>query len=131
MKSLPWSLAISAIAFGVALTLASWLFPGFRAEPLWLWIAVAVFMSLSVALRRILVSTVGRLVRHYAIVGGLVLTFVELVLTDWLVPGRGFDIDGAWTWAGVTALVWAAGVAYGEADTTAPAGTPGQSPVGR
>jgi len=28
----------------------------------------------------------------------------------------------------VTALVWAAGVAYGEADSTAPAGTPGVSP---
>jgi hypothetical protein len=128
MRSLAPSLGLSAIAYGVALTLAAWLFDGFRAELWWLMAAVVVFMALTVALRRIVVNTVDRFVRGYTIVGGLVLTFVALSLTDWLVPGAGFDIDGGWTWAGVTALVWAAGVAFGEADTTAPAGTPGQSP---
>lgn len=129
MRSLPWSLAVSAVAYGTALTLAALLFDGFRAELLWLIAAVIVFMVLTVALRRIVVHTVDRFVRGYTIVGGLILTFVALTLTDWLVPGGGFDIDGGWTWAGVTAIVWAAGVAFGEADTTAPAGTPGQSPV--
>lgn len=133
MKSMPRSLALSlglsAVAYGVALTLAALLFDGFRAELLWLIAAVVVFMALTVALRRIVVNTVDRFVRGYTIIGGLVLTFVALSVTDWLVPGAGFDIDGGWTWAGVTALVWAAGVAFGEADTTAPAGTPGQSPV--
>jgi hypothetical protein len=129
MRSLPWALALSAVAYGSALTLSAWLFDGFRAEPLWLIAAVVVFMVSSVALRRVVVNTVDRFVRGYTIVGGLVLTFFALTVTDWLVPGAGFDIDGGWTWAGVTALVWAAGVAFGEADTTAPAGTPGQSPV--
>ncbi len=129
MRSLPWSLAVSAVAYGSALTLAALLFAGFRAELLWLIAAVIVFMVLTVALRRIVVNTVDRFVRGYTIVGGLILTFVALTLTDWLVPGGGFDIDGGWTWAGVTAIVWAAGVAFGEADTSAPAGTPGQSPV--
>lgn len=125
------SWALSAVAYGLALTLAAWLFDGFRAELLWLIAAVVVFMVSTVALRRIVVNTVDRFVRGYTIVGGLVLTFVALTVTDWLVPGAGFDIDGGWTWAGVTALVWAAGVAFGEADTTAPAGTPGQSPAVR
>ncbi len=129
MRSLPWSFAVSAVAYGSALTLAALLFAGFRAELLWLIAAVIVFMVLTVALRRIVVNTVDRFVRGYTIVGGLILTFVALTLTDWLVPGGGFDIDGGWTWAGVTAIVWAAGVAFGEADTSAPAGTPGQSPV--
>jgi hypothetical protein len=129
MRSLPWSLAVSAVAYGTALTLAALLLDGFRAELLWLVVAVVVFMVLTVALRRIVVNTVDRFVRGYTIVGGLILTFVALTLTDWLVPGGGFDIDGGWTWAGVTAIVWAAGVAFGEADTSAPAGTPGQSPV--
>jgi|EndMetStandDraft_7_1072992.scaffolds.fasta_scaffold567909_2 hypothetical protein len=122
------SLALSAVAYGVALTLAARLFDGFRAEALWLMVAVVVFMVLTVALRRIVLNTVDRFVRGYTIAGGLVLTFVALVLTDWLVPRAGFDIDGGWTWAGVTAIVWAAGVAFGEADTKAPAGTPGESP---
>lgn len=128
-RPLPLSLALSAVAYGLALTFAAWLFDGFRAEPLWVVAAVIVFMALTVAIRRILLSTVDRYIRGYTLIGGLVLTFIALVLTDWLVPRAGFDIDGGWTWAGVTALVWAAGIAYGEADSTAPAGTPGQSPV--
>ncbi len=128
-RSLALSLALSAVAYGAALTLAAWLFDGFRVEVGWLIAAVLVFMALTVSLRRIVVSTVDRFVRGYTIVGGLVLTFVALTVTDWLVPGAGFDIDGGWTWAGVTWIVWTAGVAFGEADTTAPAGTPGQSPA--
>lgn len=128
-RPLALSLVLSAVAYGGALTLAAWLFDGFRVEAVWLVVAVIVFMALSVALRRYIVSSFDRYVRSYTIIGGLVLTFVELVLTDLLVPAAGFDIDGGWTWAGVTAIVWAAGVAFGEADSTAPAGTPGQSPA--
>lgn len=128
-RPLALSLVLSAVAYGGALTFAAWLFDGFRVEAVWLVVAVIVFMALSVALRRYIVSSFDRYVRSYTIIGGLVLTFVELVLTDLLVPAAGFDIDGGWTWAGVTAIVWAAGVAFGEADSTAPAGTPGQSPA--
>ena len=128
MRSLPLSLALSALAYGIALGLAAWLFDSFQVELGWLLAAVVIYMALSVALRRIVLSTVDRFVRGYTIVGGLVLTFVALWLTDLLVPRNGFDLEGGWTWVGVTALVWAAGVAYGEADSTAPAGTPGVSP---
>ncbi|HKY58083.1 MAG TPA: hypothetical protein VJL80_08610 [Aeromicrobium sp.] len=128
-RSLPLSLALSAVAYGAALTFAAWLFRGFRVELGWLVAAVVLFMLLTVALRRIILSTVDRIARGYTLIGGLVLTFVALTLTDWLVPGDGFDIDGGSTWFGVTAIVWAAGVAFGEADSKAPAGTPGQSPV--
>lgn len=128
-RSLALSFALSAIAYGAAFTLAAWLFDGFRVEPAWLIAAVVVFMALTVALRRVVVNTVDRFARGYTLIGSLVLTIVALVLTDWLVPRAGFDIDGGWTWVGVTWLVWTAGVAYGEADTTAPAGTPGESPA--
>lgn len=128
MRSLPLSLAMSALAYGIALTVAAWLFDSFRVEPWWLVAAVVIYMALSVALRRLVLFTVDRFVRGYTIVGGLVLTFVALWLTDLLVPRGGFDLEGLWTWIGVTAIVWAAGVAYGEADSTAPAGTPGVSP---
>ena len=128
MRSLPLSLAMSALAYGIALTVAAWLFDSFRVEPWWLVAAVAIYMALSVALRRLVLATVDRFVRGYTIIGGLVLTFVALWLTDLLVPRGGFDLEGLWTWIGVTAIVWAAGVAYGEAESTAPAGTPGVSP---
>jgi len=129
MRSLPLSLALSAFAYGTALTVAAWLFDSFRVEPLWMLAAVLIYMALTVALRRLIKATGNRFVRGYTIVGGLVLTFVALWLTDALVPRNGFDIEGGWTWVGVTALVWAAGVAYGEAESTAPAGTPGISPT--
>lgn len=128
MRSLPLSLAMSTLAYGIAFGVAAWLFDGFQVEALWLIVAVLIYMAVSVAVRRIVLSTVSKFVRGYTIIGGLVLTFVALWFTDWVVPRNGFDIEGGWTWAGVTALVWAAGVAYGEADSTAPAGTPGVSP---
>jgi 4-amino-4-deoxy-L-arabinose transferase-like glycosyltransferase len=128
MRPLPLSLAMSALAYGIAFGVAARLFARFRVEPWWLVAAVLIYMALSVALRRLVLSTVNRFDRGYTILGGLVLTFVALWLTDLLVPRDGFDIEGGWTWAGVTALVWAAGVAYGEADSRAPAGTPGISP---
>jgi len=119
---------MSTLAYGIAFGVAARLFDGFQVEALWLIAAVLIYMAVSVAVRRILLNTVNKFVRGYTIIGGLVLTFVALWFTDWVVPRNGFDIEGGWTWAGVTALVWAAGVAYGEADSTAPAGTPGVSP---
>jgi hypothetical protein len=127
MRSLPRSLLVSAFVYGTAFTLAAWLFDGFRVEPLWLIASVVIFMALTVALRRVLIS-LNRRARGYTIIGGLLLTFAALWLTDQLVPRVGFDIDGVGAWVGVTGLVWAAGVAYGQADTKAPAGTPGVSP---
>jgi hypothetical protein len=122
------SVAISTAATAAALALAAWLFAGFDVELGWLVVAVVLFTALSVALREIVTATVDRFVRGYTIAGGLVLTFVALWVTDLAVPRRGFDIDGTWTWIGVTAMVWAAGVAYGEVDTRAPDDVPAVKP---
>ena len=51
------------------------------------------------------------------------LTWLALFLTD----GRaesGFAIDGWGTWIGVTLIVWAAGIAYGEVDKKRSAAAP-------
>lgn len=118
------SVAISAVANIGSLGLAAWLFDGFDIQHWWFLLAVALFTTLSVVLRGVVTGTVDRFVRGYTILGGLVLTFVALWVTDIAVPRRGFDIEGTWTWIGVTAIVWAAGVAYGEMDTRAPADVP-------
>ena len=124
MTQLLKSVGISAAASAGALALAAWIFDDFDVRFWWFVVAVVLFTALSVALREIVTSTVDRFVRGYTILGGLVLTFVALWVTDLAVPKSGFDIEGTWTWIGVTALVWAAGVAYGEVDNRAPADAP-------
>lgn len=114
------SIAISAAANAVSLALAAWIFDRFDIRFGWFILAVVLFTALTVVLRGIVVSTVDRFVRGYTIVGGLVLTLVGLALTEVAVPERGFSIEGWGTWIGVTLIVWAAGVAYGEVDSNAP-----------
>jgi hypothetical protein len=120
MTALLKSVAISAAASAASLALAAWIFDRFDIEFGWFLVAVVLFTVLTVALRGIVINTVNRFARGYTIVGGLVLTFLGLLLTDLLVPASGFAIDGWGTWLGVTLIVWAAGVAYGEVDQSAP-----------
>ena len=76
--------------------------------------------SIAKPLRGIVVNTVNRFARGYTIAGGLVLTWLGLLLTDLVVPASGFAIEGVGTWIAVTLIVWAAGIAYGEVDTAPP-----------
>ena len=108
----------------VSLAAAAWLFDGFDIRFGWFVVAVVLFTAMSVGLREFVVGTFDRFVRGYTIAGGLVLTFVALWLAELAVPRHGFAIDGTWTWIGVVAIVWAAGVAYGEVDKKAPADAP-------
>ena len=120
MRSLLTSLAISAAANALSFAAAAWLLDGFDIRFWWAVVSVVLFTALTVTLREIVVGTVDRFVRGYTILGGLVLTFVALWVTDLAVPRRGFSIDGTWTWIAVTAIVWAAGVAYGEVERRPP-----------
>lgn len=120
MNALARSIAISAIANAASLAFAAWVFPHFNVRHTGFIFAVVLFTFFSVALKGIVVNTVNRFARGYTVAGGLVLTWVALSLTDLLVPERGFVLDGFGTWLGVIAIVWAAGIAYGEVDTKAP-----------
>jgi hypothetical protein len=124
MRALLTSLGISAAANVVSLAAAAWLFDGFDIRFGWFVVAVVLFTGLSVGLHEFVVGTVDRFVRGYTIAGGLVLTFLALWVAELAVPRHGFAIDGTWTWIGVVAIVWAAGVAYGEVDKKAPADAP-------
>lgn len=120
MTALWKSAAISAAANAASLAFAAWVFDNFDVSFGWYVVAVILVTALIVALREVVISMVNRFVRGYTIVGGLVLTWLALLLTDLLVPHNGFDIDGVGTWIGVTLIVWAAGIAYGEVDKKAP-----------
>jgi hypothetical protein len=113
--------AICAAANALSLAIAAWAFDGFDVRWGWFVVAVVLFTVLTMALRGVVVSTVNRFARGYTIAGGLVLTLVVLVLTEVAVPRDGFSIDGWGTWVGVTLIVWAASVAFGEVDNAAPA----------
>lgn len=121
MTALFKSVAISLVANAGSLALAAWLFDHFNIRFGWFVVAVVLVTLLTVALREVVISTVNRFARGYTIAGGLVLTWLALFLTDLVVPESGFGIDGWGTWIGVTLIVWAAGIAYGEVDKKAPA----------
>jgi hypothetical protein len=113
--------AICAAANALSLGVAAWVFDRFDVRLGWFVVAVVLFTVLTMVLRGVVVSTVNRFARGYTIAGGLVLTLVVLVLTEVAVPRDGFSIDGWGTWVGVTLIVWAASVAFGEVDNAAPA----------
>lgn len=120
MTALVKSIAISVAANAASLAVAAWIFSRFDIRFGWFLLAIAFFTLLTVALRGMVVNTVNRFARGYTILGGLVLTFLGLLVTDLVVPAKGFSIEGWGTWIGVTLIVWAAGVAYGEVDSARP-----------
>lgn len=122
------TIVTAALANALSLGVAAWVLPDFTLTVAWWVAAVFLFTALSVALRTVAHRTGPRWFRVYAITGGLALTGVALVLTDWIVPAAGFDIDGWVTWVIATLIVWAAGVAFGEIDHHAPESAPGVSP---
>lgn len=124
MRPLARSVAAAALANAASLALAAWLLDGFDIRPGGFVVAVVVFTVLAVALRRVTAQLAPRLARPSGVVGGLVITAATLAVTDAVVPRRGFALEGAWAWVVVILLVWAAGVAYGEVDTQAPADVP-------
>jgi len=121
MTALLKSVAISLTANAASLAFAAWIFDRFNITFSWYVVAAVLVTLLTVALREIVIGTVNRFARGYTIAGGLVLTALALVLTELVVPESGFYIDGWGTWIGVTLIVWAAGIAYGEVDKKAPA----------
>jgi hypothetical protein len=114
-------LVSNMVVNAVSLGLAAWLFDGFTVTIVWFVVVVLAYSVAGFFLSRL------RLARRSAIAGGLLLSFGALVITSMVIPGSDFQIDGWLTWVGVTVLVWAAGVAYGEVDRNAPADAPGRS----
>ena len=114
------SAALAAAANIVSIAFAAWVLPGFTIKLGWFAFAVVFFTILTLVLRGIMMNLVSRFTRASVIVGGLVLTYLGLLITDRATPAGGFAIEGWATWLGVTVMVWAASIAYGEVDQHAP-----------
>ena len=82
MTALLKSVAISLVANAASLAFAAWIFDRFNIRFGWYVVAVVLVTLLIVALREVVISTVNRFARGYTIVGGLVLTWLALLLTD-------------------------------------------------
>ena len=120
LRSAAWAGAANALS----LLVAAALFESFVVTAGWFVVAVVLFTILTVLLRGIVLALVKRFTRTYTIVGGLVLTCLALLITDGVTPDGGFSLRGWGTWLGVTLMVWAAGIAYGEVDQHAPPEVP-------
>lgn len=118
------SAALAAAANIVSIAFAAWVLPGFTIKLGWFAFAVVFFTILTLLLRGVVMNLVSRFTRASVIIGGLVLTYFGLLITDRATPDGGFAIDGWPTWLGVTAMVWAASIAYGEVDQHAPPEVP-------
>ena len=114
------SAVLAAAANIVSIAFAAWVLPGFTIKLGWFAFAVVFFTILTLVLRGIVMNLVSRFTRASVIVGGLVLTYLGLLITDRATPAGGFAIEGWATWLGVTVMVWAASIAYGEVDQHAP-----------
>ncbi len=119
MRSLSVTVLTSALVNAVSLALAGWLF-GVSMSLGGFALAVVLFTVLWVGLRRLVLARRIPYVRAYTVPGGLLLTFVALLVTDLVSTHQGFEIEGWVAWIGVTVVVWAAGIAYGEIDSEAP-----------
>ena len=119
MRPLLSSVVTSALVNAVSLGLAAWVF-GVSMSLAGFALAVVLFTVVWVALRRLVQRWRVPYVRAYTVPGGLLLTYVALLLTDLVSSHEGFEIEGWGSWIGVTVVVWAAGIAYGEIDTQVP-----------
>ncbi len=118
------SAALAGAANALSLLVAAAVFDAFVITAGWFVFAVVLVTVLTLLLRGIVLALVSRFIRAYTIVGGLVLTYVALVITDGITPEGGFSLHGWGTWLGVTLMVWSAGIAHGEVDQHAPPEVP-------
>ncbi|MGA8850945.1 MAG: hypothetical protein WB508_04410 [Aeromicrobium sp.] len=118
------SAALAGAANALSLLVAAAVLDAFVITAGWFVFAVVLVTVLTLLLRGIVLALVSRFIRTYTIVGGLVLTYVALVITDGVTPEGGFSLHGWGTWLGVTVMVWSAGIAYGEVDQHAPPEVP-------
>ncbi|PZF81250.1 hypothetical protein [Jiangella anatolica] len=109
-------LVLAAAANGLLLMLAAALFDKFSLSFTGWLIGTILFTVFTMLLR----GTMASLARKYAsgatFLGGLVLTWVGLLLTDLFTGRSAFYLEGFGTWIFVTLIVWAGTVLYDQVD---------------
>jgi len=101
---------------GILLAVAALLFDEFELSFTGWIIGAALFTVFTVALRGVAASLARKYASGATFVGGLVLTWVGLLLTDVFTDSDRFDLEGARTWILTTLIVWVGTVIYDQVD---------------
>ena len=109
-------LVLAAAAHGVLFMIAALLFDKFNLSFTGWLIGTLLFTLFTMLLRGVMSSLARKYASSATFVGGLVLTWVGLLLTDLFTPRDDFYLEGAGTWVFVTLIVWAGTVLYDQVD---------------
>jgi hypothetical protein len=107
---------LAVAANGVLLAVAALLFDEFELSFTGWIIGAALFTVFTVVLRGVAASLARKYASGATFVGGLVLTWVGLLLTDLFTDSDKFDLEGASTWLLTTLIVWIGTVIYDQVD---------------
>jgi len=105
-------LGLAAVANGLLLLLAAILFDTFQIGFFGWFVATALFTALTMALRGAMTSVAGKFASGATWVGGLLTTWVALLVTDLLTNRSKFDLEGFRTWILTILIVWVGTIVY-------------------
>jgi hypothetical protein len=109
-------LVLAAAAHGVLFMVAAALFDKFNLSFTGWLIGTALFTVFTMLLRGVMSALARKYASSATFLGGLVLTWVGLLLTDLFTPRDDFYLEGSGTWIFVTLIVWAGTVLYDQID---------------
>lgn len=109
-------LVLAVAAHGVLFLIAALLFDTFSLSFMGWLIGTLLFTLFTMLLRGVMASLARKYASSATFVGGLVLTWVGLLLTDLFTPRENFDLEGVGTWVSVTLIVWVGTIVYDQVD---------------
>lgn len=109
-------IVLAVIANGILFLLAAALFDKFSLSFTGWIIGTVLFTVFTVALRGVMASLARKYASGATFVGGLVLTWVALLLTDLFTSGDKFSLEGLGTWIFTIIIVWVGTVIYDQVD---------------
>lgn len=122
-------IACAAAANAVTIAIAAALFDKFEINAVPYIVAVIIFTLVVVLIKPFTDRLAGRYARGATWLGGLVATYVALLLADIL--SNGIEIEGIGTWIVSTLIVWAGTLLYDLVDDKVIAAAEGRLGTGR
>lgn len=116
--SMKWAIrfGLAAAAHGVLFMIAAVLFDKFDLSFVGWLVGTVLFTAFTMLLRGVMASLARKYASGATFVGGLVLTWVALLLTDLFMSQSNFFLEGVGTWIFTTLIVWAGTVIYDQVD---------------
>jgi len=107
---------LALAANGILFMVAALLFDKFSLSFTGWIIGTVLFTVFTVLLRGVMAALVRKYASGATFVGGLLLTWVALLLTDIFTNSSNFVLEGVGTWIFVTIIVWVGTIIYDQVD---------------